>query len=263
MNYRFWQEIIANEIPCVFVSPHLGDASFACGGLILHLSEFVPVNVVTLFTEGDEASGGVAISDLFRKTGLNSSTKLFSALAEEDFAAFESKGIISHHFGFKRAEFRQVNKPGFLRRKLGVVFKDFLNLYPTKEMHLRSGVIAPQDLSLTFEIYEKLNKFLGQFEKCVVFCPLATGRHVDHVITRTVCSNLGLEILFYDGAPFINRFRPDEFFIKAKQLKRTEFPAYVDQKKKLLEGYPTRLLLVREKVRIAELPERYYGEFEL
>jgi hypothetical protein len=128
---------------------------------------------------------------------------------------------------------------------------------------LRGGVISPFDLGLTFEVHEKLQKFLRQFEKCVVFCPLATGRHVDHVIARTVCSNLGVQVIYTHGAPFVVRFRPDDFFVSANKLSRTEFPANIEQKKRMLEGYPTRLKLARASGDIAGLPERYYAEFEM
>ena len=183
----------ANTV-AIFISPHLDDAILSCGGTIHSLSaRGASVIIATIFTA--DYNGLVPLSELARTNlrvwGLGG--RPFVKRCEEDRLAAQHLGAQVEHFGFQDCIFRQDADGRFLytQRVIGVPVHpcDWKNLEPALQV--------------------ALGEFLRQYDSqnLRVFCPLALGGHVDHILVRHAVETLSLphEILYYEEIPYAMR----------------------------------------------------------
>lgn len=155
----------------VFISPHLDDAVFSCGGQIAHLVQQGPVLVLNLFT------------------GYLSEVKVRAVVLgaeryEEEAAAARFLGFASHNLGELDVSFRRE-----AYRSLGNIFRppvaeDLAPYLPD----LRQRVLA----YLEGVSYEQL------------YVPLGIGWHVDHILAYLIFEPwLGRAgLIHYEDAPY-------------------------------------------------------------
>ncbi len=168
----------------IFVSPHLDDAVFSCGGEIARLVQEGPVLVLNLFTRylSEVKVRAIVLGD---------------ERYQEEQAAAQFLGYTSHNFGELDVSFR---RPAY--RSLGNIFKP-----PVREDI--EGYLP--DLRL------RVFAYLAGIDYERLYVPLGIGWHVDHVLTHLLFEPwFGQEkLIHYEDAPYCllphtTRYRLDE-----------------------------------------------------
>jgi LmbE family N-acetylglucosaminyl deacetylase len=149
----------------LFLSPHFDDAIGSCGGIIGRLVNLGhPVRVLTAF-------GGVECEPFSMPARvLHGEWKLKRPVSHrrlEDASACGLLGCESSFLEFPDAIYRQG--------------ADGRHLYPTFES-LR-GSVAREDHALPERLASRLGDYLSG-KDAVIYCPMAIGGHVDHVLAR-------------------------------------------------------------------------------
>jgi LmbE family N-acetylglucosaminyl deacetylase len=149
----------------LFLSPHFDDAIGSCGGTIWRLVSLGhPVRILTAF-------GGVECEPFSMPARiLHSEWKLerpVSCRRLEDASACGILGCESSFFEFPDAIYRQD--------------AEGQHLYPTFES-LR-GSIVHEDRALAERLASQVRGYLSG-DNTVIYCPMAIGGHVDHILTR-------------------------------------------------------------------------------
>ena len=182
----------------VFLSPHLDDAVFSCGGLMLEeRKRGTPLDVVTLFAGAlpDDRLGPFA-RDVVRRYGGHQWVK---RRREEDRSVLRSIGVRSVHLDFPEALFRTDAGGGAL--------------YPSWSA-LLSGAPRVEDEALIDVLCARIAGLLELRQPTVVYAPLGGGGHVDHVLANRVALELELSgslgaIRFYEDLPY-SAFEPGD-----------------------------------------------------
>jgi LmbE family N-acetylglucosaminyl deacetylase len=154
----------------IFVSPHLDDAVFSCGGLMAKLLQEGAVLVLNLFTQYP--------SDLKMHGAVLGVERYQEETDAARFLGFESRNL-----GELDAPFRQVSY-----RQLGNLFRP-----PTQ-----------QDMDWLLTLRQKLWNVLEDLDYDHIYVPLGIGWHVDHVLTHLVFESWkdGKKLLYYEDAPY-------------------------------------------------------------
>jgi LmbE family N-acetylglucosaminyl deacetylase len=154
----------------IFVSPHLDDAVFSCGGEIARLSSEGPLLVINIFTRylSDVKIRGVVLNE--------------SRYEEEADAAqllgFKSQNLSELDVTFRRDAYQ----------KLGNIFRP-----PVEE-----------DLQWLPELRQKLFGILSELDFQQIYVPLGVGWHVDHILTHQAFDTWteANKLLYYEDAPY-------------------------------------------------------------
>jgi LmbE family N-acetylglucosaminyl deacetylase len=183
------------------LSPHLDDVVLSVGGIVARLVENrADVVICTVFTAdtSDSALTSPVIEELNGLWNLGASP--FASRREEDAAAAGRLGARLMHGGKLDAIYR--------------TDRDGDCLYPTK-----AAIFS--DPSAADAIFSSVNALLVGWLDDVkpdgILCPLAIGRHVDHVVTsesfRTIAAERRLSVFLYEDFPYCTgrfpRIRPD------------------------------------------------------
>lgn len=154
----------------VFVSPHLDDAVFSCGGTIALLAAEAPVLILNVFSECEPMIDRAARQ---RHRGMR---------AAEDERAAALLGVTTQSLGeldapLRRAVYRQPSQ---------------LFLPP-----------CPEDLAWLPELSARLQARLAELACTAVYLPLGVGWHVDHILCHLALQGGGAYTLhFYEDAPY-------------------------------------------------------------
>lgn len=170
----------------VFISPHLDDAVFSCGGEIARLVEEGPVLVLNLFSRylSEVKIRGVVLGDERYQEEADAAS----------FLGFESRNLGELDVSFRREAYK----------KLGNIFRP-----PVAE-----------DMDWLPTLREKVFSVLAELDCQQLYVPLGIGWHVDHVLTHLLFEPwAGREnLLYYEDAPYCciphsTRYRLDELAI--------------------------------------------------
>ncbi len=161
----------APRYKAVFVSPHLDDAVFSCGGEIARLAAQGPVLVLNLFTRylGEVKLRAVVLGE---------------ERYREEAAAAEFLGFESHNFGELDVSFR---RPAY--RSLGNIFRP-----PVRE-DMEDYLPA---------LRERVFAWLADVDYERLYVPLGVGWHVDHVLAHLLFEPwIGRDgLIHYEDAPY-------------------------------------------------------------
>lgn len=155
----------------IFVSPHLDDAVFSCGGEITRLVQEGPVLVLNLFSRYLENIKLRAVV-------------LGEERYQEEQAAAQFLGFTSHNLGELDASFR---RPAY--RSLSNIFRP-----PVRE-----------DLDAYLpELRDRVFNYLADLDYECIYVPLAIGWHVDHMLTYLLFEPwIGQDkLIHYEDAPY-------------------------------------------------------------
>jgi len=174
----------------VYLSPHLDDAVFSCGGLIARQrSADDDVRVVTVFT-GDPPVGELTpfAYELHRRWGGEGSP--LGLRRAEDLVACGRLGASVIHLGFADAVYRRAG--------------DGRPLHPDAE----SLFIPPdtEELALIDGIVEALGRAVPP--EAELYLPLGVGGHVDHRLTRAAGERVRPVQWYYREVPYVLRESP-------------------------------------------------------
>ncbi|WP_158814982.1 PIG-L deacetylase family protein [Methylocapsa sp. S129] len=194
------------------ISPHLDDVALSVGGIVARMvGNGADVVVGTVFTADNPhpAVSSPVIEELNTLWNLGPSPIAFRR--GEDVAAVSALGARFIHGGLLDAIYRTDRERNCL--------------YPTRT-DVFSGPSHKDD------IFSALNKlfadWIEDFQPDSILCPLAVGRHVDHVVTseslRTVALDRNLNVFLYEDFPYsTGRFPPGFPDSVEAALRRTEW----------------------------------------
>src|SRR3990170_4511885 len=173
----------------IFLSPHLDDAVFSCGGLIAHQAGLgAGVTVMTLCA-GDPRPGQLSpfAEGLHARWG--NSVAPVAARRAEDRIACGRLGASVVHLGLPDAVYR--------RDAHGVP------LYPDEEAIF--GRLNPADDLALQSAIDLIRPFVRSEER--LYSPIGVGGHVDHQLTRLAAEGLGALLWYYMELPYAGRGR--------------------------------------------------------
>ncbi len=169
----------------IYLSPHLDDAAYSCGGLLWTQTQAgEKVGVWTLFA-GDPPAGRLSPFAEYLHKVWGIQDRSFRLRRAEDHRACTMLGAQYRHYSFRDCIYR--------RDGPGARF-----LYPTGKHIL--GKPSPADKGLVEELVGELTRALPPRARLV--CPMGLGSHVDHLLTRQVAERLERPLLYYEDLPY-------------------------------------------------------------
>ena len=173
----------------LFLSPHLDDAVFSCGGTIHAITsrgEAVTVLTTMAGDPPDPLPDTPIVADLHQRWKAGYSP--VAARRSEDQQAVQSLGAAYIHISIADCVYRTVHKHG-----------ENVALYPTEESLW--GQIHPNDDALP------VLRNIQPLEAATVYAPVGSRHHVDHRLVRDwglwlKDQNPALKLIFYEEYPY-------------------------------------------------------------
>ena len=240
----------------VFLSPPLDDAVLSCGALMGSLASRGEVEVLTVFTEITPGPHTRAARSFLRQCGNPDAAALFAARQDEDRAVLDGLGVRHEHLGVADALFRRRAVPPALDR-LGGVLPELVHRYPTFRFDIARGRVSRGDRALAADLAGRLETRLADAD--LVFCPLGVGRHVDHLLTRTLGARHPERVVYYSDLPYDQRHERDEAFVRRHGLRVWRHEDGVADKPALIRGYGTQADALFPSGVIPAVPETYFA----
>jgi LmbE family N-acetylglucosaminyl deacetylase len=174
---------MAPSLEHIYLSPHLDDAVFSCGGTMAAQrarGERVRVVTVCAGLPPQDAPPPLLLRDGLRAAGLTT-TELVSLRREEDRRALSLLDVECEWAGGLDAIYR-----------LPETYGTFAGL---------TGPIAARDplVQVALEIASSVPS------SSVLYAPLGAGEHVDHRIVCEAAMQVGRRVLFYEDFPYVAR----------------------------------------------------------
>jgi LmbE family N-acetylglucosaminyl deacetylase len=249
---------MATGAPCLFLSPHLDDAILSCGALITALVDRCAVTVATVFTAVGPEPHTRAARSFLRQCSAEDAGSLFAARRAEDQEVLTGIGVDYLHLGLADALYRRRDVAGAVARPIGKLLPELVHRYPTYRFDIARGRVARGDRSLVAGIAAHVSDLLMLTDAKVVFCPMGVGRHVDHIITRTVGACYPDYAVYYSDFPYNKLLTPDSAFIRENRLFSWSWQQGIAKKHALIRGYQTQVDALFPDGRIPVIPEMYY-----
>ena len=244
--------------PCLFLSAHLDDAVLSCGALVQALAKRCSTTVVTAFTAAGPRPHTLAARKFLRACAANDAGTLFQARRAEDRDVLDALGVEHVHLGLTDALFRRRNSRTALARQLGRLVPELAHRYPTYRFDIARGRVSRVDRSLTAILTAEVRKQLTRTRAEILFCPVGVGRHVDHIITRTIGEHFADRVVYYSDFPYNQSAAPDPRFVAAHRLIPWQWEEGVSEKERLIRAYRTQADALFPSGRIPAVPETYY-----
>lgn len=172
----------------IYLSPHLDDAVWSCGGQIAQQTQAGHrVLVLTVFA-GDPPPE-LPQPESLRAFQLAGQPLTVAARRAEDWAALELLGAEARHLDMLDAIYRRNPRTG-------------QSLYPHQDALF--DLLAQADAALVEEVTALLREF-EPLSGATVVAPLAVGHHVDHQLTRRAAEQWGApggRLLYYEDYPY-------------------------------------------------------------
>jgi LmbE family N-acetylglucosaminyl deacetylase len=171
----------------LYLSPHLDDAVFSCGGLMaMQDARGEPISVLTFFA-GDPPNYRISdfAAELHARWG--KAGPPIAMRRAEDRLACGRLGASVVHLDFLDAIYR--------------VDQNQKVLYPTDDSLFADT--PPNEDELLSELVEALANI--DFGQAMIYCPKGLGGHVDHSLTRSAAEKLDIELLYYADLPYAAR----------------------------------------------------------
>ncbi|MBA4383696.1 MAG: hypothetical protein C0410_03080 [Anaerolinea sp.] len=183
----------------IFLSPHLDDAVYSCGGIIKELiTQRIPVEVWSIFT-ADPPEGALSPFAQSLHSRWNEKSNPSWIRREEDKHALELLGGTYRHLYYPDCIYRrypQTNEP-IIKKDADLFSEDY---------------VIEKDLLANLANDLKSHLPLG----AEIISPLGMGGHVDHRITRLAAESLGRPLWYYADYPYaakdpssVNAFLPE------------------------------------------------------
>lgn len=179
----------------IYLSPHLDDAVYSCGGLMAQqVRQGQSVTVLSVFA-GNPPPGPVSdyAQELHDRWG--GEEGLMETRREEDLAACARLGAAAVHIAVPEAIYRKVATGRFLYASEEDIFGD---PEPDDEVLVEQLV----------EVFDEVSP-AGAY----LYSPLGVGGHVDHLLTRRAAGRLERPVWYYHDFPYAARALelPDSF----------------------------------------------------
>jgi len=176
----------------LFISPHLDDVVLSCGGYISRLAAAGENVIIGTVATADVPEGTLLSRQMqWRHIIWGQGKTPFVARRREDAAAATILGVRYLHLDFLDAIYRcdANNQP----------------LYPINNAHVPIHLYDLKNYEP--DLCQKFQQILRARDGCQVrvFCPLAIGAHVDHIIVRTAVEEVcePQNIIYYEDFPYV------------------------------------------------------------
>jgi LmbE family N-acetylglucosaminyl deacetylase len=185
----------------IYISPHLDDAAYSCGGLIWTQSQArMDVNIWTVFAgkPPDRKLSQFAKSILNRWKLKADPTEIRRI---EDIHSCQILGAKWRHFNYLDAIYRTI--PEY---QSGSENSGFSHIYPDESSLF--GPLNQEDFRLIDLLADSMLfnlKKIHSKNQVQLVCPLGLGKHVDHYLTRCAAEKLGLPLLYYADFPYVQK----------------------------------------------------------
>ena len=241
----------------LFLSAHLDDAVLSCGALASTLARAMPLTVATVFTAAGPPPHTRTAQAFLRQCKANNAEGLFAARRQEDVDVLSDLGVEHLHLGVPDALFRRrETRPA--TAALGRVLPEAVHRYPTFRFDIDKGRVARGDRALVDRLNDELSRVLNRIDAGLVFAPVGVGRHVDHLLTRSLGARCPRRVVYYSDFPYDQRHLPDPAFLAAHRLEAVTWGEGVDRKPDLIRGYRTQAAALFPSGNIPVVRETYY-----
>ncbi|TFH35958.1 MAG: PIG-L family deacetylase [Anaerolineales bacterium] len=171
----------------LYLSPHLDDAVFSCGGLMaMQDARGEPISVLTVFA-GDPPDYRISAQAAELHARWGKAGPPIAMRRAEDRVACARLGASVLHLEYADAIYRadEAGRP----------------LYPETTDLFRTPDTGES------ELMEQLEASMRELEipQATIYCPLGFGGHVDHRITRRAAEKLGQPLNYYADFPYAAR----------------------------------------------------------
>ncbi|MGI5828242.1 MAG: PIG-L family deacetylase [Patescibacteria group bacterium] len=246
------KQIIDEQKPCYFISPHLDDVVLSASALIFQLRKHVSITVVNVFTQADKPPYTFSAKSYLRQCGYNDAEKLFQDRIKEDQSVLENLADSVINLNFIDAQWRKRTNQNRLQHSLSSLLPELIHTYPTYRFHIRKPIISTEDASMITQIKERLKAIV---KNGAVFCPLAIGSHIDHIIVRSVCEDLFYKPVFWADCPYMKN---KKITIQVKNMTSFTISQDLTLKQELVSGYETQYKAMFGSNALVFLPETYF-----
>lgn len=169
----------------IYLSPHLDDVIYSCGGLIweqTRAGQEVEIWTICAADPPGEPLSPFA-ETLHQNWGLGENA--IQIRREEDRKASQVVGAVPRYFSYFDCIYR----------------KSDLGDYYYLSDHDLFGGLDPREAKLIISLTEELKNQLPAEAR--IIAPLGIGNHVDHELTRKAASRLGIPLYYYADYPYV------------------------------------------------------------
>lgn len=190
----------------VYLSPHLDDIAYSCGGLVWEQSRSGEKVSIWTICAGDAPSGELSPFALEHHERWQTGIEAVAHRRLEDAQACELLGASFLHLTLPDAIYRRAGENYFQEERI---------LTPTRGTAKKDGVEKTWLYTFMDELFGEINPaeavlidqlsqvLAGMLEKeCELVCPLGLGDHVDHKLTRAAAERLGKPLWYYADFPY-------------------------------------------------------------
>lgn len=249
--------IISRYKRVIFVSPHLDDAVFSAGQLITSISSYLPVRVISIFTQAGTPPYTLSAKKHLRICGYKNAHTLYDVRRREDISACDRMSADYQHLGLTDALWRQHPHPGLVTRFFSKIIPETIHLYPTYRLHVLSYKIPKPDPAPKL-MSARLKSSLSD-KTTLSFCPLAVNTHIDHLIVRNVCRQLTERLIYWLDYPYYRiPEKPILQFTDSAGLTNVSLPLNNSAKINLMRMYQSQFRATFPESLPRLPPERYY-----
>lgn len=251
------ERVLGDRSPVLFLSAHLDDVVLSCGALIESVMQTCTVTVATLFTAAACPPHTRAARSFLRQCGAPDAATLFEARRTEDRDVLREMNVEHVHLGETDALFRQreLRLGGERVRRL---LPELGHRYPTYRFDIAKGRVSRGDRAMIDGLVRRVGSLVDRTGARVVFAPVGIGRHVDHLITRSVGLRQDVDTIFYSDFPYNLAHDPDRAFLDRHRLTSWAWSHGIEAKQRLIRGYRTQADALFPSGRIAAVPEVYF-----
>jgi len=135
---------------------------------------------------------------------------------------------------------------------------ELIHRYPTYRYDIARGRVARADRSedlAAADIHEVLRARAPQ----LVFCPIGVGRHVDHLLVRSLGVRVFPDPVFFADFPYLLSAGADQHFIRKHRLQRWTWSESSACKRRAITLYRSQMAGLFPEGQVPEVPEVYYA----
>ncbi|WP_157936938.1 PIG-L family deacetylase [Geodermatophilus chilensis] len=251
------EDVVAGGRGVLVLSAHLDDAVLSCGALLSALARRTRVTVVTLFTEAGPPPHTRAARAFLRQCTIGDAAELYAARQQEDADVLAGLGVEHVHLGAPDALFRRREVPPAVVRA-GRVVPELVHRYPTFRLDIALGRVSAGDQALVDRLDARLRCLADRIDAGLVLGPVGVGRHVDHLLTRTLAERQPQPTVLYADFPYVLREAPDAAARATPGLTPVAWDHDLEQKRVLIKGYETQVEALFPGREIPLVPETYF-----
>ena len=176
----------------IFLSPHLDDVVYSCGGTLgVQVSTGLRPLVITVFAGAPDANKELSpfAAEVQRGMGFQQNPQTaMTVRREEDTRALE----------YLNVDYLWLDYPAAIYRGIPA--------YYSQKSQLIGGDVHPADLWIDKELAQNLVALHDRLPDAVWYAPLGIGRHVDHQIVCSAADRLiqrGANVKLYEDFPYV------------------------------------------------------------